>query len=105
MGLFKRQGDLCLDILAPHLEPCACPSAASVSKQALEEITKPARTALSAEDVAKVTKLNPRILPPGGRCKVGSRFPVRPKLIISLALLRIGQHFIGFVYLFGFTSG
>src|SRR4029077_12661566 len=105
MRLFECEPNLCLDILTAHGKARAAASAPTAAKQALEEITKSTLTASSAKQVAKVTIFDMRALPLRRRPEVLPCFPVLPKLVVSLALVGIGQNFVGFVYLFEFLFG
>src|SRR2546425_13127012 len=97
MRFFQGERDLCLDILPPHGKARAPASAVRPAKQALEEITNPAWTLPSAEDVAEAAVFSAYVPPAGRRREVLACLPVGSELVIPLALFRIGKHFVRFV--------
>src|SRR5687767_5408835 len=105
MGLFERERDFCLDVLTRHGEASAAASASTAAEQALEEIAKSALSPASAEQIAKIAKLDVRTLPPGWRPEIFAGFPVLPKLVIALAFVRIRENFVGLVQLLKFLFG
>src|SRR5438034_4226368 len=110
MRLFQSERDLCLDVLASHGKARARASAVTAAKKSLKAIAEGARTTpASTEGIAKVAELDPHIPPAGRGREVFACFPVLPELVVPLALLGVGQHFVGFVYPFeslfcGFVS-
>src|SRR5438128_242588 len=64
----------------------------------------------TAKNVAQVAVLNIHTAPTRRRRKLRAVTPIRPKLVVTLALFRVGEHFVGFVdgfeaFLGGFISG
>src|SRR5882724_10282746 len=105
MRLFERKRYLCFDILTTHGKAGAPPRAATAAEQALEEITKSTGATPAAKQVAKVAILDVHTFPVRRRPEVLPRFPVRPKLVVFLALVGIGQNLVSFVYLFKLLFG
>src|SRR6266702_2442404 len=105
MRLFECKRHLGFDILASHGKASAPARTATAAKQAFEEITKSTGAPPAAKEVAEVAKLDIRTFPVRRRPEVLPRFPVRPKLVVFLALVGIGQNLVSFVYLFKLLFG
>ena len=67
-------------------------STAAAAEKTFEEATKVGRTLTCAEPVAESIKTYVGTLPSGRRSEIRTRLPVWSKLIVSFALVRIGQH-------------
>src|SRR5262249_7650616 len=95
MCLFEAEFDSRLDVLPTLGQAGASASASSAAKQRLKKVAEAARAAPSTEEVAKITELNAPAFPTRRRGEISARLPVLAELVITLALLWIGEDCIG----------
>src|SRR5713226_2737672 len=99
MRVLERDRDLRFDIATLHAEAGTRPSAATTPEQTFEEVAELRRPAAAAEEVAE---LDARAIAAGRGSKVRAGFPIRAELIVTLALLGIGEDLVGLVDLLEF---
>jgi hypothetical protein len=106
VDFLESERDFCIDILAARAKSrCRTRSTAAAAEKTFEEATKVGRTLTCAEPVAESIKTYVGTLPSGRRSEIRTRLPVWSKLIVSFALVRIGQNLVRLIYVFEFLLG
>ena len=105
MGLFKRERNLRFDILSAQGKAGAAGSAAPAAEQALKEIAESPAAPAAAKHIASVAKSSTGAFPARRRPELFARFPVLAQLVVTLAFVRVGKNFVGFIDFFELVFG
>src|SRR5262249_43334490 len=84
-----------LDVLPTHGKAGASAWATPGAEQRLEKVAEASHAAPGTEEVAKITEINTPAFPARRRGEISACLPVLTELVITLALLWLGEDGIG----------
>jgi hypothetical protein len=93
--LFEAEFNGRLDILTTHGKARASARAAPGAKQRRKKVAEAAWAAPGTEEVSHIVGINTPAFPAGWRGELSAGLPVRPELIVTFTLPRIGEDVIG----------